>query len=146
MKIYIYILIIGALLGGCARPHCITDSNEQLTIRWGVYYSESGRMEGYQINTSGEIRRMDAPYSEPIAKAGEDELCRAIDKCYNAFLKSQAFYVPADTQRVVMMENPTTGVRSRAFWNPEFTTDGNKYFVDLYDYLMDILNDNQQSK
>jgi hypothetical protein len=109
-----------------------------------VYYSESEHSEGHIITANGELIRFSDSASSVIGEVGDETLCTAIKKTNEAFIKTQAYNVPADTLHFVLMENRKVNSKTSAFWNPKFINAGNKYFAGLYDYLTDILNDKTQ--
>jgi hypothetical protein len=119
----------------------VSDASENLRIKWGVYYSESKSAEGHILTAGGELLKFENGAEEHIGEVDNETLCKAIKKTNDAFVKTQAYNVPADTLHFVMLVNPATNSKASAFWNPEFINVGNKYFAGLFDYLTDILND-----
>lgn len=151
MKTNIKIILLLSLitLVGCSKKYadCISERNQKLKIRWGEIIHSENTYSGYMLNAKGELFLITRVLPETIyetKKIGNtknNDYCELMKLSQRLFLQTPVLNSPSQNiSHFIELENKNTNLLSRGIWNPDFDTDGNKKFRQLYEQLMTIVN------
>ena len=129
---------------------CISESLQQLVIRWGTIDDSLHTVEQYTMNSKGEIFIYKGPSVEDLRGQTPQEVylthidpemyCQELSSVNSTFLKTQALNVRGTKARYIERYNPSTDVFLRAVWNPDIKTFQSRDMREEYDRLMELVN------
>ncbi len=137
----IIIILISIIVIACSSspkpPECINEGTKKSELKWGIL--KNGELyEYYTMKMNGEIKFLDAHNNnrnEIAIYAPKDSICALLQEMGRLIIKNQTLSVPAEINHFLEYNNPEKKYFFRAVWNPEFETEHNLGFINLYKRL-----------
>lgn len=146
----ILVLIFGFSFISCSSipdaPDCINKSSINSVLKWGII-EDNELLTYHTLKTNGKLQAFDnnnieiSDEDNPVY-LHQDTICTLMREIGRLILKHQVLSIPSNHNNFIEYRNDDRNYYFRALWDPNFENQGNKEFIEFYNRLEKITEDN----